>query len=179
MVARGTFVRVVCEANRYPLGVPVEDVRLGAHAYCYYSSEDDVRRLTIRRVIRVGPEGFRQIIKLFWQVDGRARPRARVGAHESLSHPQQGCLALTPDHLVRLLSDEYMRAEHISVGEYILSCPYTPWCAPQPAKAAGSLDATSCRRIIAVDKSHNAADVYRIVVEGAHNVIAGGLCVYA
>jgi hypothetical protein len=92
-VAKGTLVEVVRDVREFPKGIPIEDVKAGDLAYCY----DDNLNLTVKRVKWAGKTGHRHVVRLHWSARGK-----------------HGHLDVTPEHLIRLSSGEYVEARHLS-----------------------------------------------------------------
>lgn len=101
-IARGTLIETVRDVSKFPKGVPIEDVKVGDLAYCY----DDVGRLTIARILASGKTGHRELVRVHWQGDGRKT---------------SGYVDCTPDHLIRMVTGEYRRADSLLIGERVLS----------------------------------------------------------
>ncbi len=101
-IARGTLIETVRDVSIFPKGVPIEDVKVGDLAYCY----DDIGRLTLARVLASGMTGHRELVRVHWQGDGRQ---------------SSGYVDCTPDHLIRLVTGEYKRADSLVVGDRVLS----------------------------------------------------------
>lgn len=101
-VAKGTLVEVVRDVSKAPKGVPIEDVRAGDLAYSY----DADRKLCLRRVKWAGKTGTRELVRLHWLGTGRQH---------------QGFIDLTPEHPVRLVSGEYVRADELRPGQRLLA----------------------------------------------------------
>lgn len=101
-VAKGTLVEVVRDFSKYPMGVPIEDVRPGDWAYTY----DDTLNVVLRKVLWAGKTGTKKVMRLHWIGDGRKT---------------NGTLDITGNHPVRLVNGEYKRADELVVGDRVLS----------------------------------------------------------
>jgi hypothetical protein len=100
-IAEGTLIEIVRDIEKYPKGVPIEDVKKGDLVYCY----NNKRRLTLRKVLWSGKTGHRKVIRLHWLA---ARGR-------------RGYVDLTPEHRVRLTTGKYKRADELKPGERVLA----------------------------------------------------------
>lgn len=101
-LAKGTMVDVVRDLSKQPLGVPIEDVRVGDLVYTY----DDNKALRLRPVLWSGKTGHKKVLRLYWQGSG---------------HHHSGHLDLTPEHPVRLTSGEYCPASKLKPGDRVLA----------------------------------------------------------
>lgn len=94
-VAKGTKILVVRDFEKYPEGIPIEEVKEGDLVYCF----DDKLDFVIKKVLWSGKTGHKEIIRLHW------RSKNRVGY-----------LDVTPEHLVRHTSGKYIPAKDL-VGD--------------------------------------------------------------
>lgn len=96
-VAKGTMIEVVRDLSEHPYGIPIEKVKEGDYVYCY----DNNLKLRIRKVSWAGKTGCRKVIRIRW----------------ASCRGERGFLDLTPDHEIRFLNGEYIRADRIKQGD--------------------------------------------------------------
>jgi len=101
-VAKGTPVEVLRDANAFPKGIPIEDVKAGDLAYTY----DDNLQLTLKKVKWVGKTGNKPVVRVHWRGQGRKHT---------------GYVDLTEDHEVRLTTGIYVQAKNLVPGDSILA----------------------------------------------------------
>lgn len=94
-IAKGTLIEVVRDVRADPKGMPIEQVRVGDHVYCY----DAAGELVIRKVLWAGKTGHRRVVRLHWGARGK-----------------HGHLDLTPEHLVMMANGNYVQAQHLTAG---------------------------------------------------------------
>lgn len=92
-VAKGTLIEVVRDLSKQPKGTPIEDVKAGDLAYCY----DDNLDLVVRKVLWAGKTGNRKVVRVHWQAN-----RGRTGFTD-----------VTPEHLIRTITGEYVQAQNL------------------------------------------------------------------
>jgi hypothetical protein len=92
-VAKGTKILVNRNYNEDPLGVPIEDIRVGDYVFCY----DDDLKPALKRVSWAGKTGHKRVIRLHF-----------IG-----SHNHRGYLDVTPEHRIRLSDGSYCEAQYI------------------------------------------------------------------
>jgi DNA polymerase I-like protein with 3'-5' exonuclease and polymerase domains len=93
-VARGTLIEVIRDVSAAPKGIPVEDVKEGDLVYSY----DHNLKLCLRKVTWSGKTGTRNVVRIHWRGYG--------GKHT-------GHVDVTPDHLIRKITGEYVRADSL------------------------------------------------------------------
>lgn len=89
-IAKGTKILAVKDFIKYPDGVPIEEIKAGDFVYCF----DDNLKPVIRKVLWAGKTGHRKVIRLHWGTRGH-----------------KGYVDVTPEHLLRHISGEYIRAD--------------------------------------------------------------------
>ena len=97
-VAKGTPVLAVRDFQKYPQGVPIEEINVGDYVYCF----DDNLKPAIRKVLWSGKTGHREVIRIHYSSNG--------------SH-KNGYLDVTPEHRIRLIDGSYVQAQHL-VGDF-------------------------------------------------------------
>lgn len=95
-IAKGTMVQQPGKSTS------IEDVEVGSMVYSY----DDDCKLCIRKVVSKAMTGYRELVRVHWQVNGS-------GA--------KGYLECTPDHRIRLVSGEYVEAGKLSRNDRVLA----------------------------------------------------------
>lgn len=105
-VAKGTMIEIMRDYSKYPLGIPVEEVKTGDYAYTY----DDDLNIVLRKVTWAGKTGVKKVMRLHW-----------IGTGNKTS----GHLDLTCNHPVRTITGEYKRADELEVGDRVLSMTLT------------------------------------------------------
>ena len=101
-IRKGTKIEVVRDISKYPDGINIEDVKPGDLVYCY----DKNCKPTIRRVKNVVCNGRKDLVRVKW---------VSKGNHET------GYLDCTPDHRIRLVTGDYVRADELERGDSVLS----------------------------------------------------------
>lgn len=101
-VRKGTKIEIVRNVSKYPDGVPIEEVKVGDYAYCY----DEDLRLTVKKVLWAGKTGRKKVIRIHWLGQGRKT---------------KGYLDLTPEHLVRRVTGEYVKASELKEMDRLLA----------------------------------------------------------
>jgi DNA polymerase I-like protein with 3'-5' exonuclease and polymerase domains len=101
-IRKGTYIEVVRDVSKYPKGIKIEDVKPGDLVYCY----DKNCKPTIRRVKSVVCNGKKELVRIKWR--------------SSYNH-LKGHLDCTPDHRIRLVTGDYIRAYELEKGDSILS----------------------------------------------------------
>lgn len=148
-VAKGTFIEVVRDYSKDPLGIRVEDVKEGDYVYTY---NDDLN-VTLKKVTWSGKTGTKQVMRIHWIGDG---------------HKTEGYLDVTYNHPIRLINGEYKPAEKLKVGDRVLSMTRT-------VKSGRSFP--NNHKIVKIEWLSDFVDVYDLGVEDTHNFIANGLCI--
>ncbi len=98
-VAKGTKILAVRDFEKYPKGVPIEEMKKGDYVYCFNNNLDPV----IRKVLWAGKTGFRRIVRLHYLVNGSGR---------------KGYLDVTPEHKIRMTNGEYVEARNIVGNDF-------------------------------------------------------------
>lgn len=80
----------------------IEDVEEGSLVYTY----DNDLKLCLRKVVSKAMTGYRELVRVSWKVNGS-------GA--------EGYLECTPDHRIRLVSGEYVEAQHLKANDRVLA----------------------------------------------------------
>lgn len=101
-IRKGTKIEVLRDVSKYPEGINIEDVKEGDYVYCY----DKNCRPTIRRVKSVVCNGKRELVRIKWK---------------SKNSSIKGYLDCTPEHRIRLVTGDYVRADELEKGDSILS----------------------------------------------------------
>lgn len=96
-IAKGTLIEVVRDVYKHPKGIPIEKVKVGDLVYCY----DDNLKLTIRKVLWAGKTGTKKVIRVYWTAKGKKE-----------------YLDLTPEHKIRLVNGEYIRADQLEGRDF-------------------------------------------------------------
>ena len=92
-VSKGSKILVARDFMENPDGIPIEEVRVGDYVYCY----NDNLKLVLRKVLWAGKTGHRKVVRVHWKAyKGRT-----------------GYLDVTPEHLVRTISGEYVEASKL------------------------------------------------------------------
>ena len=91
--------RLSCIRKGTPVQVPggtkpIEEIKIGDWVYTY----DENRKITLRRVTNVWYRGRKPIVRVHWIGQG---------------HKHSGFLDCTPDHRIRLITGEYVRADEL------------------------------------------------------------------
>ncbi|MDR0683219.1 MAG: hypothetical protein LBG15_15465 [Dysgonamonadaceae bacterium] len=92
-VAKGTKILANRGYGEDPVGVPIEDIKIGDYVFCY----DDNLKPALKKVIWAGKTGHKEVIRLHF-----------IG-----SHNHRGYLDVTPEHKIRLSDGSYCEAQHI------------------------------------------------------------------
>lgn len=103
-VAAGTPIEVLRDVARYPLGIPIEDVREGMWAYTF----DQDLRLRLRQVVSTAQTGIKTVVRVHWE--------SGWGAHR-----RRGYVDLTAEHEVRCIDGTYKAAGHLQEGDRVLA----------------------------------------------------------
>lgn len=90
-IAKGMRVDVMRDVSGDPVGIPIEEVKVGDYVFAY----DNTLNLCLKKVLWAGKTGTKNVIRIHWQGSG---------------HQHHGYLDLTPDHPVRLTNGEYVQA---------------------------------------------------------------------
>jgi len=142
-VAAGTKIEVLRDVNKHPLGINIEDVIVGDLVYSY----DADRNITVKPVLNVLNNGIRPVVRIHWL---------------STSRHNRGFIDVTPDHLIRLSSGDYVEARNLKSGDSVLS-----------------LSRDNVPTIITlIEELELPCQVYDLEVADTHNFIAGGICVH-
>jgi uracil-DNA glycosylase family 4 len=100
-IRRGTPIEIVRDVSAQPLGVPVEDVKVGDLAYCY----DDNGNLHIRPVVKTWARGKRKLVRVHWRSHGG----------------RTGHLDLTPDHRLGKTDGSWCEAGKLVPGDRLFA----------------------------------------------------------
>ena len=100
-IAQGTMIEIVRDVSKFPQGIPIEDVKVGDLAYSYTDDGD----LVIRPVTATLYQGTKKVCRVHWRS----------------SYGREGFVDLTPDHKVRLSSNEWRRSDELRPGDSLLS----------------------------------------------------------
>jgi intein/homing endonuclease len=92
-VAKGTKILVNRSYNGDPLGVPIEEIKVGDYVFCY----DDNLNPALKKVTWAGKTGRKEVIRLHF-----------IG-----SHNHRGYLDVTPEHKIRLSDGSYCEAQFL------------------------------------------------------------------
>lgn len=101
-IAKGTKIQVVCDRSKYPEGKNIEDIKEGDFVYTF----DDNMDLRLKKVLKCWNTGDKEIIRIHWKRNGSKK---------------EGFLDLTPEHRVRLLSGEYIKAKDLKILDRVLA----------------------------------------------------------
>lgn len=101
-IRKGTYIEVVRDISKYPKGIKIENIKEGDLVYCY----DKNCNPTIRKVKSVVCNGKRELVRVHW-----------ISENKKLS----GYLDCTPDHRIRLITGDYIRADELQKGDSVLS----------------------------------------------------------
>ncbi len=97
-IAKGSLILVMRDFEKYPNGIPIEDVKEGDYVYCF----DDELKPTIQKVLWSGKTGHKKVIRLHYSTNGGGG---------------KGHLDVTPEHKIRLLDGTYVEAQYL-VGDF-------------------------------------------------------------
>ncbi len=120
-VAKGTKILVVRDFEKYPDGVPIEEVKAGDYVYCF----DDNLNPTIQKVVWAGKTGHREVVRIHW---------VGKGGHG------RGYLDVTPEHLIRLIDGTYQQAQK-------LDSTYYDYRSENESKHLSKVRVLSCSRV--------------------------------
>lgn len=101
-VAKGTLIEVVRDVSAHPLGIPIEDVKVGDLVYAF----DDTGAVVLRKVTWAGKTGTKRVVRLHWNGTGQQHA---------------GHLDLTPDHQVRHVSGFWRSAGSYLPGDRVMA----------------------------------------------------------
>ena len=101
-IRKGTKIEVLRDLKKNPEGINIEDVKSGDYVYCY----DKNCKPTIRKVKAVVCNGKKELVRITWRI------------RNSKIH---GYLDCTPDHRIRLVTGDYVRADELQKGDSVLS----------------------------------------------------------
>jgi len=152
-VAKGTQIEVVRDLSKNPIGINVEDVKLGDLTYTF----DEDLNLVLKKVTWAGSTGHKKVIRIHW--------RGLGGCHT-------GYLDVTKNHPIRLINGEYRRADKLKPNDRVLSIT--------KSKLKGNYKGSTLPNnhiITKIEKLPDAMEVFDLGVEDTHNFIANGLCV--
>jgi DNA polymerase I-like protein with 3'-5' exonuclease and polymerase domains len=158
-VAKGTRILANRDYNGDPIGVPIEDIKVGDYVFCY----DDNLKPALKRVTWAGKTGHKEVIRLHF-----------IG-----SHNHRGYLDVTPEHRIRLSDGSYCEAHHILNN----TMPKKKRCKKASVLAMRRLgdriqaDTINNHAITSIERRGDTVDVYDLTVEDAHNFIANEICV--
>ena len=155
-VAKGT--EILLASRKFKKEIPIEDVKIGEHVYCY----DDACNPVTRKVIWAGKTGHRKVVRIHWR-----------------SSERTGHLDVTPEHLVRKTSGDYERAD-LLLSKDLRSendNEYTPKHVVLAGRCFGNFR-TGIREITDIEYLDETVDVYDLEVEDCHNFIANEICVH-
>jgi hypothetical protein len=92
-VAMGTKILINRGYDGDPIGVPIEEVKVGDYAFCY----DENCKPVLKKVTWAGKTGHEEVIRLHF-----------IG-----SHNHRGFLDVTPEHKIRLSDGSYCEAQYL------------------------------------------------------------------
>ncbi len=95
-VSKGTKILAVRDFEKYPDGVPIEEIKKGDYVYCY----DGALNPAIRKVKWSGKTGHRRVVRINYYSRG-----------------SKGSLEVTPEHRVRLVDGSYVQAKDL-IGDF-------------------------------------------------------------
>lgn len=101
-IAEGEFVDCPRDLSKHPYGIPIQDIELGQLVYCY-SPEGELK---LEPVTAKYDNGIQETIVLHW-----------TGS----TNRKDGSLTLTPDHLICLVTGEWVRADSLMPGDRVRS----------------------------------------------------------
>jgi hypothetical protein len=146
-VAKGTKILINRGYGGDPVGVPIEEVKVGDYAFCY----DERCKPVLKKVTWAGKTGRKEVVRLHF-----------IG-----SHNHRGFLDVTPEHKIRLSDGSYCEAQNILINKG----PYRRYCRKTSVLSINN------HAITAVEYRKDIVDVYDLTVEDAHNFIANEICV--
>lgn len=92
-VAKGSLILAPMNFIEYPEGTPIEQIKAGDFVYCF----DKQLKLAIRKVIWAGKTGHRKVVRVYF----------------NKAKGEKGYLDVTPEHKIRLINGEYVRADEL------------------------------------------------------------------
>jgi hypothetical protein len=92
-VAKGSKILVSRDFEHHSEGIPIEDIHVGDYVYCF----DAQLNPAVRKVLWAGKTGHKKVIRLHWR-GGKGR---------------RGYVDVTSEHLIRLVSGEYVQARDL------------------------------------------------------------------
>ena len=101
-IRKGTKIEVLRDLTKNPKGINIEDVKVGDYVYCYTKSG----KPTLRKVKGVVCNGVRKLVRVNWHIRN-----SKIYGH----------LDCTPDHRIRLVTGDYVRADELQRGDSVLS----------------------------------------------------------
>ena len=117
-IAKGTLILAVRNFTKYPKGVPIEDINVGDYVYCF----DNNLNPAIRKVLWAGKTGEKQVIRLYYSVNGGGG---------------KGYLDVTPEHKIRLIDGTYEQAQNL-IGDFRK---------PEESNHVPKIRVLSCKRV--------------------------------
>ncbi len=117
-IAKGTKILVTRDFEKYPDGIPIEQVKAGDYVYCF----DNMLHPAIRKVLWAGKTGHDEVVRV----------------HYSRKKKGKGHLDVTPEHLIRLIHGEYVQAQNLENVDHRLNTD---------SKYAPKIRALSCKRV--------------------------------
>jgi len=146
-VAKGT--KILVDRDEYnPVGVPIEDIKVGDYVYCLDDNRTSVIRK--RKVLWAGKTGHKEVIRVHWfGLDNLLRG----------SRDCRGYIDVTPEHKIRLINDSYVEAQKLNGKRQIMNYYY---------------DGVFC----SVEQGIGMSDVYDLEIDEFHNFIANGIYVH-
>lgn len=97
-VAKGSLVLMAGDYINNPNGVPIEKIKAGDIVYCFNSKLE----LVLKKVIWAGKTGHKKVIRI----------------HYNGATGNKGYLDVTPEHRIRVITGEYVRADELLEHDY-------------------------------------------------------------
>ena len=102
-IAKGSLIECPRDLTKFPHGIPIEEIKVGQYVYSY----DEYGNLSLKKVLNAGKTGTKPVICINWKGSG--------------NHGSCGKLKLTPDHLVRRLDGNWVRADELKAGDRVMA----------------------------------------------------------
>lgn len=146
-LAKGTQIKLLSDIGSF-FEDSIENVREGDNVLCY----DDKDKLRVERVRWAGRTGYRRVIRLMARISGT---------------PVLKTVYLTPEHLVRVPGDKYVRADDLKPG-----------CIISAFRLAYRRDPDQTAIVEEVSGENTAVEVYDIQLDRYHNFFANNIAVH-
>lgn len=92
-IAKGSLILAAQDFIKYPNGIPIEEIKTGDYIYCFNKN----LKLVIKKVLWSGKTGHKKVIRI----------------HYNSGKGGKGYLDVTPEHKIRILNGEYIRADEL------------------------------------------------------------------